>query len=603
MPHSLRWAMVGFTEPAIDVADETRVKTLIDKAVCTSVLEREEILALLRANTWQAENLFSAADQVRMETVGDTIHLRGIVEFSNFCGRNCLYCGMRVGNALIERYRIPADEVVRICESMRNLGLEAVLLESGEDPTYTAEAPVMWSGPSGSTAGGVALGRRQAGGRAQALKEAGADKYLLKRLRIPGFTNDFIPRWRLDGLEPPHLPGTGQTIHSLVEDLLLFQGYEVDMAVIGPYIPASGTPMELEGGTWLLHHTLARSVSDKKHTVAEFVLKLLALTRLLLPETSIPSTTALASFLPQGREMGLMAGANMVMLNFTPARYKELFRVYDDRISIRETAEDALAAEGSRREAGKESVERRRPVTAEVERKPALFWSLKQTLPDFVDNQGAMKTAHIALLNCTLETPAGSRLHVQTSNCVVSFLVCLPVLLLFTACQGKGAGGRGAAGADSLSGRGKSNGDAIPVEVATAAKRNVSSYVTASSTLEAERIAQLLAETTGRVTAIHREEGDAVGKGRVLIQLEDTQQRLNFQKTKIDLEVAEKEWRRAEELEKKGIVSAKDMDEARLRFEAAKHAKAVAEYELQKTAIAAPFAGIMTERYVNIGGR
>ena len=184
---------------------------------------------------------------------------------------------------------------------------------------------------------------------------------------------------------------------------------------------------------------------------------------------------------------------------------------------------------------------------------------------------------------------------------VVSFLVFLPVLLLFTACQGKGAGGRGAAGADSLSGRGKSNGDAIPVEVATVARRNVSSYVTATATLEAERIAQLLAETTGRVTAIHREEGDAVGKGRVLIQLEDTQQRLDFQKTKIDLEVAEKEWRRAEELEKKGIVSAKDMDEARLRFEAAKHAKAVAEYELQKTAIAAPFAGVMTERYVNIG--
>jgi len=125
--------------------------------------------------------------------------------------------------------------------------------------------------------------------------------------------------------------------------------------------------------------------------------------------------------------------------------------------------------------------------------------------------------------------------------------------------------------------------------------------VTATSTLEAERIAQLLAETTGRVTAIHREEGDRVSKGQVLIQLEDTQQKLDFQKAKIDLEVAEKEWRRAEELEKKGIVSTKDLDEARLRFEAARHAKARAEYELQKTSIAAPFSGIVTERNVNIG--
>ena len=183
----------------------------------------------------------------------------------------------------------------------------------------------------------------------------------------------------------------------------------------------------------------------------------------------------------------------------------------------------------------------------------------------------------------------------------VRFIVFLCLPLLFAACQGKGTGGRGAANADSLAGRGRGNGDAIPVEVASAVKRNVSSYVTATSTLEAERIAQLLAETTGRVTAIHREEGDGVAKGRVLIQLEDTQQRLDFQKAKIDMEVAEKEWRRAEELEKKGIVSARDLDEARLRFEATRHAKARAEHELSKTAITAPFAGIVTERNVNIG--
>jgi len=354
--------MVGFTEPAIDAADETRVKALIDKAVCTSVLEREEILALLRANTWQAESLFSAADQVRMEAVGDTVHLRGIVEFSNFCGRNCLYCGMRVGNALVERYRIPADEVVRICETMRNLGLKTVLLESGEDPTYTVEALCKMIEAIRRNTGlevSLSVGERPVA-ELRALREAGADKYLLKhetsdsklyeRLHPEMSLSDRVHRlddlrkigYEVGGGSLVGLPG--QSIHSLVEDLLLFQGYEVDMAVIGPYIPASGTPMELEGGAWLRRHSITLSVSDKKHTVAEFVLKLLALTRLLLPETRIPSTTALASFLPQGREMGLLAGANMVMLNFTPARYKELFRVYDDRISIRETAEDALAA-------------------------------------------------------------------------------------------------------------------------------------------------------------------------------------------------------------------------------------------------------------------
>ncbi|MBN1504572.1 MAG: efflux RND transporter periplasmic adaptor subunit [Candidatus Eisenbacteria bacterium] len=181
------------------------------------------------------------------------------------------------------------------------------------------------------------------------------------------------------------------------------------------------------------------------------------------------------------------------------------------------------------------------------------------------------------------------------------FLALLCLSLVFTGCQGKGGGARGATGADSLSARAGGNGDAIPVEVAEAAKRDVSLYLTATSTLEAERTAQLLAETTGRVTAVHREEGDGVAKGRVIIQLENTQQKLDFQKAEIDMEVAEKEWRRAEELEKKGIVSAKDLDEARLRFEAARHAKARAEYELSKTAITAPFAGIVTERNVNIG--
>jgi biotin synthase len=174
--------MVGFSDPVIDAADETRVRALIDKAVSTFVLERREILTLLRANTWQAESLFSAADQVRMEAVGNAIHLRGIVEFSNFCGRNCLYCGMRVGNALIERYRIPTDEVVRICETMRDLGIRTVLLESGEDPTYTVDSLCRMVEAIRKSTGlevSLSIGERPVT-ELQALKEAGADKYLLK---------------------------------------------------------------------------------------------------------------------------------------------------------------------------------------------------------------------------------------------------------------------------------------------------------------------------------------------------------------------------------------------------------------------------------------
>lgn len=180
---------------------------------------------------------------------------------------------------------------------------------------------------------------------------------------------------------------------------------------------------------------------------------------------------------------------------------------------------------------------------------------------------------------------------------------CLALTLALCSCQGK-TGRKGAgAGRDSLSASQKraGNGEAVPVEASSVSRRTVRSYVTATSTLEAMSTAQLLAETTGRVVAIYREEGDRVKKGDVLIKLQDTQQKLDFEKASIDLEVAEKEWQRAQELEKRGILSAKEFDEKRLGREAAKHAKARAQYELEKTRIMAPFSGIVTQRNVQLG--
>jgi biotin synthase len=352
--------MVGFTDHVTNATEETRVRALIEKAAVTSCLEPTDLLTLLRANTWQAESLFSAADDVRKHTVGDAIELWGIIEFSNSCARNCLYCGMRVGNTPIERYRIPVDEILKICETMRGLGINTVLLESGEDRTYTVDALSKMVHEIKKNLGmGVSLSiGERAFSELRALKGAGADHYLLKHETSDASLYErlhpqmsFLERLsymaelrRLGyGIGGGSLVGfPGQTTSSLVHDVSLFQSLKLDMAVIGPFIPASGTPMEFEGETWRFRRAPAPSSLDKRHTVAEFVLKLLALTRLLVPRALLPSTTALASLLPRGREMGLLAGANMVMLNFTPRQYKELFRVYDDRISTRESAEDAL---------------------------------------------------------------------------------------------------------------------------------------------------------------------------------------------------------------------------------------------------------------------
>lgn len=191
---------------------------------------------------------------------------------------------------------------------------------------------------------------------------------------------------------------------------------------------------------------------------------------------------------------------------------------------------------------------------------------------------------------------------------LASLAVVLFMVFSLCSCQGK-KGNEGAANEDSLSTEEKKsndkkeNGDdeGVPVEVAAASRRTVSSYVTATSTLEAKRTAQLLAETMGQVSSIRKEEGDRVRKGQVLVKVEDTQERLDFEKASIDLEVAEKEWQRVEELRKRDILSSKEFDEKRLAWEEAKHAKARARYALAKTEIVAPFSGIVTERNVQLG--
>jgi len=354
--------MVNFASHIADAAQETRIRALIEKAASTSRLERDEILALLRANTGQAEGLFAAADQVRRRTVGDSIRLMGLLEFSNFCRRNCVYCGIRAENDRLERYRIPSDEMLRICERMRDLGVDAVLLQSGEDPTYACDVLCNLIEKIRKDVGlavTLSIGERP-GKEYGAYKEAGAGGFLLKHETAdsslysklhPGMS--FFDRlnclyelkklgFEVGGGSMVGLPG--QSLSSLADDAILLRSLEIDIATIGPFIPAQCTPLALEGERWRFRPAPVLSVSNKKETVAEFVLKLLALTRLLLPNVHLVANTALASLLPQGREIGLRAGANVLLPNFTPPKCKELFWVFDDRICTGETPEETIAS-------------------------------------------------------------------------------------------------------------------------------------------------------------------------------------------------------------------------------------------------------------------
>jgi biotin synthase len=267
----------------------------------------------------------------------DAVHLRGIIEFSNHCVRNCLYCGLRRDNRALRRYRMTLREIVEAVRAGAEAGLRTVVLQSGEDPPGGAEdlaRIITRLKEEMDVAVTVSVGDRTREDY-RVMREAGADRYLLKhesatpalfaRLR-PGTTLD-ERKERLFWLkELGYQVGSGnmvglpgQTLDTLADDILLLRELDVEMAGIGPFIPNSDTPLaECAGGT------------------VEMTLRVLALTRLVVPRAHLPATTALASIHPEGRQLALRSGANVVMPDITPVSYKKLYEIYPNKICVTE---------------------------------------------------------------------------------------------------------------------------------------------------------------------------------------------------------------------------------------------------------------------------
>jgi biotin synthase len=298
-----------------------------------SLLTREEIVLLLSLPEGEArEALFSAADAVRRQEVGDEIYLRGIIEFSNVCARDCLYCGLRGSNLRLHRYRMAESEIIETARLIRSAGVGTVVLQSGEDPFFSPDRICrLIAGIRAETGLTVTLsvGERSPADY-RAFREAGAERYLLKhetsspalyrRLRPGSVLND-----RLDCLsalaELGYEVGTGnmvglpgQTLETLADDLLLMEEMKADMLGIGPFIPHPKTP-------------LAQTPAGDLY----LTLKVLAVARLLTRTTHIPATTALGILAPQGRLRALKAGANVVMPDFTPPLYRKHYEIYPGR--------------------------------------------------------------------------------------------------------------------------------------------------------------------------------------------------------------------------------------------------------------------------------
>lgn len=299
-------------------------------------LTYEDIVLLLKTERKaEMDALFSAADQMRKEIVGDVVDVRSAIEFSNVCMKDCKYCGVRRSLSTLERYRMTEDEIMEIVHELHAMGLQTVILQSGEDSWWTAEKMLALIKRIKAETGmriTLSIGERPREEYAR-FKEAGANNYLLKiettNREIFEFIHpddDYDERARCSEWlrELGYLNGSGcmvglpgQRPEDIARDILFFKEMGINMIGIGPFLPAKGTPFEKYP---------AGSV--------EMTLKAVAVTRLVCKRVFIPATTALASLDPDGQIKALQAGANTVMLINTPARYRYNYQIYSNKNMI-----------------------------------------------------------------------------------------------------------------------------------------------------------------------------------------------------------------------------------------------------------------------------
>lgn len=280
--------------------------------------------------------LFAAAREKALAHFGNRVYIRGLIEISNICRHNCRYCGIRAGNAQAERYRLSPEQILDCCEHGYGLGFRTFVLQGGEDAWFTDErlADMLRSIKKRwpDCAVTLSVGERSTESY-RLLKEAGADRFLLRHETAdPVHYAKLHPaaqswKHRMDCLKAlkscGYQTGAGfmvgspwQTTDCLVKDLCFLRDFQPEMVGIGPFIPHAQTPFAAFP---------AGSV--------ERTLVMVALVRLLLPSAMLPSTTALGTAAGNGRERGILAGANVLMPNLSPREARARYRLYNNKLS------------------------------------------------------------------------------------------------------------------------------------------------------------------------------------------------------------------------------------------------------------------------------
>ena len=296
---------------------------------------KKEIIDILNDES-QNEWLFALADKIRKENVGDEVHLRGLIEFSNICKCQCKYCGLRSQNKNLDRYRILPDEIILYAKKAVDMGYKTIVLQSGEDEFYTKDTMcnIINKIKEMDVALTLSIGEKSYE-EYKAFKDAGADRYLIRiettdknlyKKMHPNMDFDNRLRCLKDLKKLGYEVGTGclvglpeQTVESLADDILFFKEINADMVGIGPFISHPDTPL-----------------NDAKNGNFTLALKVMALTRILLKNINIPATTAMETLNPNGRIIALQSGANVVMPNVTSTEYRAKYEIYPNKICINE---------------------------------------------------------------------------------------------------------------------------------------------------------------------------------------------------------------------------------------------------------------------------
>ena len=343
---------------------DAAMRDLVDKLEKEQTLQRDEFETLLGGRD---DALYSyvmkKARRIADAVYGRQVFVRGLIEFSNYCKNNCRYCGIRRGRLDVERYRLSVDEILACCETGAALGFQTFVLQSGEDFWYTDEVlseivkRIHKRFPDCAIT--LSLGERDASCY-QRLFEEGAQRYLLRHETADpahygylhpeemSLTNRKQCLWNLK--KTGYQVGTGFMVHApgqtpqtLAQDFLFIRELSPQMVGIGPFVPAQGTPFEGEPAGTL-----------------EETLYLLGLLRIMMPEVLLPATTALGTIHPRGRELGILAGANVVMPNLSPVDAREKYKLYDNKLYTgAESAQGYVELQKSMRAIGYELVSHR----------------------------------------------------------------------------------------------------------------------------------------------------------------------------------------------------------------------------------------------------